>query len=335
MRRAHRVLQPQQRVAGEDGFALEHVDGREARPAAVERGDERRLLQQLGPRGVDEQRRGLHLQQVVELDQVARGLRQAQVHAQHVGAGEELLARGHGAVAVGRRALARLLRAPHRHLHAEGLAVAGHQLADAAVAPDAERLAAQRHAHAEVGRHGRGLQARLLPRAVLEVGDVLRQAAHRGHDQRPRELGRRVGRAHALGHGDAVRRAGIDVDVLAHLARLCDQAQLGQLLEQLAREARAFADQHQHFGVAQAHRQLADALDGVGEHLRVQVAELGGAGELPHRVLVIVEDDDVHASDYGPRNEPFRVGGGRKKAARRRLVRWTQRGVSCAGRTAR
>jgi hypothetical protein len=30
---------------------------------------------------------------------------------------------------------------------------------------------------------------------------------------------------------------------------------------------RAFADQHDHVGVAQAHRQLADALDRVGEDL--------------------------------------------------------------------
>ena len=44
---------------------------------------------------------------------------------------------------------------------------------------------------------------------------------------------------------------------------------LRQLLQQRARELRALADQHQHVGVAQAHRQLADALDGVGEDLGV------------------------------------------------------------------
>ena len=37
---------------------------------------------------------------------------------------------------------------------------------------------------------------------------------------------------------------------------------------------RAFADQHQHVGVAQAHRQLADALDGVGEDLGVEVSSI-------------------------------------------------------------
>ncbi len=49
----------------------------------------------------------------------------------------------------------------------------------------------QHHADAEVGRHRCGLQPRLLPRAVLEVADVLRQPAHRRHDQRPGQLGRR------------------------------------------------------------------------------------------------------------------------------------------------
>ena len=44
---------------------------------------------------------------------------------------------------------------------------------------------------------------------------------------------------------------------------------LRQLLEQLAREVGALADQHEHVGVAQPHRELADALDGVGEDLGV------------------------------------------------------------------
>ena len=36
---------------------------------------------------------------------------------------------------------------------------------------------------------------------------------------------------------------------------------------------RALADQHQHLGVAQPHRELADALDGVGEDLGVEVLQ--------------------------------------------------------------
>ena len=45
---------------------------------------------------------------------------------------------------------------------------------------------------------------------------------------------------------------------------------------------------------AQAHRELADALDGVGEDLGVEGFQLAGALELAHGVLVVVEDDDVH-----------------------------------------
>ena len=90
--------------------------------------------------------------------------------------------------------------------------------------------------------------------------------------------------------------AGLDVDVRADAAGLRDQLELGQLLEQLPREVGALADQHQHVGVAQPHRELADALDGVGEDLGVELLELGRALELAHRVLVVVEDDDVHGA---------------------------------------
>jgi phosphoglycerate dehydrogenase-like enzyme len=87
------------------------------------------------------------------------------------------------------RERARLFAAPHLHLHAEGTAIAGHQLADAAVTPDAQGLAPQHHADAKVGRHGGSLQSALLPGAVLEVADVLGQTPHRGHDQGPSQLG--------------------------------------------------------------------------------------------------------------------------------------------------
>src|SRR5262249_6362719 len=47
-------------------------------------------------------------------------------------------------------------------------------------------------------------------------------------------------------------------------------------------------------GVAQPHRQLPDALDGVGMDLGVVGLELGGAAQLAHGILIVVEDDDVH-----------------------------------------
>jgi hypothetical protein len=64
-------------------------------------------------------------------------------------------------------------------------------------------------------------------------------------------------------------RVQASTSMCARRAGLRDQLQPRQLLQQRAWELRAFADQHQHVGVAQAHRQLADALDGVGEDLGV------------------------------------------------------------------
>ena len=72
---------------------------------------------------------------------------------------------------------------------------------------------------------------------------------------------------------------------------------LGSFSSSCAREVGALADQHQHVGVAQPHRQLADALDGVGEDLGVVGLPACAAHlQLAHGVLVVVEDDDVHGS---------------------------------------
>ena len=143
VRRAHRVLEPQQRVALQHRLGLEHVDRRHAGPALVERRDEGAFFDQLGARRVDEQRGRLHAQQVVELDDGPRARRQPQVQAEHVAGFEERLARRRRHVAVEPGAVARRLAAPDDDVHAEGLAVAGDDLADLAVAPDAERLAAR------------------------------------------------------------------------------------------------------------------------------------------------------------------------------------------------
>src|SRR5256885_13318955 len=53
----------------------------------------------------------------------------------------------------------------------EGMAVVRDQPSNAAVAPDAQRAPVQHAAQSEIRRHGRSLEARLLPCAVLEVGE--------------------------------------------------------------------------------------------------------------------------------------------------------------------
>src|SRR5206468_6655262 len=111
------------------------------------------------------------------------------------------------------------------HVHAERLAVARHELADLSVAPDAERLAAEHLSEAEVRRQRRRLQSRLLPRALLQVRDVLRNAPLRRHDERPRQLGRGHRRAGPFQYRDAAFRACIDIYMAAARApALADRA---------------------------------------------------------------------------------------------------------------
>src|SRR5262245_66321333 len=117
---------------------------------------------------------------------------------------------------------------PREDVHAEGLAVAGHDRADLAVAVDPERLAAQ----ADPDRIS-------LPLAGPERVHLLRDATERRDDQAPRELGGRVRRPARAGvgaHEDATSRARFDVDMRKH-AGLADQLELGKGLEQ-RREAR-------------------------------------------------------------------------------------------------
>ncbi len=286
-------------MALQDGLALEHVHRGHAGAPAVQRGDQRVRLDQFRARGVHQQGVGLHGGEVLQAHDAARLVVEPQVQRHHVALREEFLARGRHLQAVAQRLGARGFAAPHAHVHAEGAAIARHDLADAPVAPDAQRLAAQHRADAEIGRHGGRAQARLLPGAVLEVGDVLRQAPHGRHDQRPGQFGRGDGRAHALGHRDAALGAGRHVHVRTHLAGLRDELQARELLHELARDLGALADQHDDVGIPQPHRKLAEALDGVGVDLGGVGVETRSAMELADGVLVVVEDDNVHGV-HGP-----------------------------------
>ena len=80
----------------------------------------------------------------------------------------------------------------------------------------------------------------------------------------------------------------------ASLARLGNQLEPGQFIEQLARDLGALANQDDDIRVAQSNRELTHALDGVGIDLCVEGIKQLGAIELANRVLVIVQDNDVH-----------------------------------------
>ena len=107
---------------------------------------------------------------------------QAHVQRKHVASFEEISLAGGGLVAVGAGLRECRLARPYQHVHPERLAVAGDDGPDPPVTIDAERLAAQRMADAD------------LPFAGLERRHLLRNGAHRGQDQAPGEFGGRVRR---------------------------------------------------------------------------------------------------------------------------------------------
>jgi len=129
---------------------------------------------------------------------------------------------------------------------------------------------------------------------MLEVANVLRQSARRGHDQRPGQFGRGNGGTHALCNSDAAFCAGRQVNVLANTASLRNQFQFGQLLNQGAIEDRAFTDQHDDVSILETYRQLGQALDGVGVDLGWIGLQFGCAVELAHRILVVIKNHNVH-----------------------------------------
>ncbi len=163
--------------------------------------------------------------------------------------------------------VARGFAAPNHDGHAKGLAIACDQFADFAVAPNAQNSAFKHMSDPEIGRHGRGSEPRLLPGPVLERCDILGQATTGRHDQAPGELCRRNGRAAAFGHGHPTLGASFQVNVATDLAGLRNQAQFGQLFDQLTADRGAFADQYQGFRFFEPNRELTHTFDGVGVDL--------------------------------------------------------------------
>ena len=83
----------------------------------------------------------------------------------------------------------------------------------------------------------------------------------------------------------------------AYLASLGNQLEPGQLFDQLPVEVRAFTDQHDDVSVLEAHRQLPQTLDGIGVNLGGVGVQLGCALQLSNRILIVIEDHNIHAPD--------------------------------------
>ncbi len=198
--------------------------------------------------------------------------------------GEELLFARRGRVAVGARFFERIRPRPHQNVHAERPAVTGHNAANATVAVNAERLAAQRLADAD------------LPLSRFEGGDVLRNKTHRVENQSPRQFRRGIGRrAGMLARRDdnAAPRAGLDIDMRIDAA-LADELQFGQLPKERRANLGALAKQHQNFGIAQSLGQQAGILHMIVPDRDIVAVELAETRQRAQRVEIVVEDGDFH-----------------------------------------
>src|SRR3989344_1864554 len=129
---------------------------------------------------------------------------------------------------------------------------------------------------------------------MLEVGDVLRQSAHCGHDKCPRQLCGGHGLAYAFCHCNPTFRTGSYINVTADLAGLRDELETGKFLHQLTGDLGALPHEHDDVSVFEADGQLAQPLDGVGVDLGGVRVEPGCAVELADCVLVVVENHNVH-----------------------------------------
>jgi len=187
-------------------------------------------------------------------------------------------------------ALARCHSCPDEHPHAEGLPVTGNGPADAAIAVDAERLAAQRVADAD------------LPAPGAQRGDLLRDLPHRREDQAEGQFRGGVRRRAGMlvrRDDDAVRGAGVDVDMWIDAA-LTDQPQRRKPFDERRADLRAFAKQDQHLGIGEALGERIDLVDMVVPDRDLVAVELAKAIERAQRVEPVVEDGDLHGAANGP-----------------------------------
>src|SRR5690349_20160946 len=137
-------------------------------------------------------------------DNVAGRIDETHVEGNDVALSEEVgLAVGDGEAFLA-RTLARGLAGPHQDVHAEGAAIAGDDMGNAAPTVETVRLAAQCRANTD------------LPAPGLERRHLLGNLANGSQNEPPRQLGRGIGwctRVRVRRYDDAKTRAGIDVNM--------------------------------------------------------------------------------------------------------------------------
>ena len=138
-----------------------------------------------------------------------------------------------------------------------------------------------------------------------------RDVAARGDDQRQGQLGRRHRRVAVAGRDrNAELGGGGEIDHVRVAADQRDQLELGQPLQQRARELDPLADRHHHVGVLQPLDELVEIARRLAIALHVVVADQREARKLIDHVLVVVGDDDFHRVGFPVRFERSEVFGG-------------------------
>ena len=239
VRRRDHLRQLRERPVG-GRLGLEHVERRGGDDAAVDRAAQRRFVDELAARGVDQPDARLASREPPIVEEMARLGRRRQVQRQIVGRGADLVERQE-LDAEPRRDLRRDVRIVRDDAHAERAGALRNLLADAAQAGDAERLAAQLGAE----------EALLLPPGVLHraIGGGNR-SRHRQH-QRARVLGDADAvRARRVDDENSAAARGGDVHVVHASARARDDPQAGRRVEQARVHFRRTANE-QRIGVGE------------------------------------------------------------------------------------
>ena len=221
----------------------EDVERRAAHAPALQRLEQRRLVDDAAARGVHHQHPRAHLREGGAAEHAGGVLGARHVDGDGVGALEQRVEGDQLDVEIGDLLLGQI-GVVRDHLHAEPARAIGHDAADVAEADHAERAVEELHAHELV----------LLPVARLHRGRGLRDVARERDQQRDGVLGGRdVVAARRVHHDDAARGRGGDVDVVDADPGAPDHAQLAARGDHVGGHLGAAAD-HEPVGVGDRRR---------------------------------------------------------------------------------
>ena len=213
--------QRQERVVRRHRLGVRDVERCRGDDPVAQRGGQRDLVDDRTARGVDEDGRRLHPGKRGRPDEVPGLRRQVDVEGHEVGPRQELV-HVHGLDAQGALLLERRrVGVVDQDGHVEATGSLGHLASDAAEADDADRGVVDVGAEQEQRAPG-------PPLAGPDVVVALRQAPGGGHQERPGEVGGRLGQdAGRVADGDAAARAGRHVDVVEADGEVADDPQAG------------------------------------------------------------------------------------------------------------